>query len=129
MNVEDTVTGIQHIGIPTEDMDATVRFYESLWFRIAWRTAKEERNQVAFLCLKNLTVETYEVRGASGKPGAVNHIALDVSDIEAAARFAVQKGYALIEKEIRFLPFWERGVKFFTIAGPNNEWIEFCQKL
>ena len=30
---------------------------------------------------------------------------------------------------IEELPFWENGVKFFMIKGPNEERIEFCQKL
>ena len=30
---------------------------------------------------------------------------------------------------IHFLPFWENGVKFFTIEGPNKEKIEFSQYL
>ncbi|MDD4797654.1 MAG: VOC family protein, partial [Eubacteriales bacterium] len=31
--------------------------------------------------------------------------------------------------EIKGLPFWNNGVKFFTIMGPNAEKIEFCQIL
>ena len=48
-----------------------------------------------------------------------------------------QKVYELIEEaglnttqdEIHFLPFWENGVKFFTIEGPNKEKVEFSQYL
>ena len=32
------VTGLQHIGLPTNDMAATVRFYQSLGFEIAHET-------------------------------------------------------------------------------------------
>ena len=28
---------------------------------------------------------------------------------------------------VHFLPFWENGVKFFTIEGPNKEKVEFSQ--
>ena len=38
-------------------------------------------------------------------------------------------GYEMLDDHIRFLPFWEYGIKFFTIAGPNREEIEFCEKL
>ena len=31
--------------------------------------------------------------------------------------------------EVHFLPFWENGVKFFTIEGPNKEKVEFSQYL
>ena len=37
--------------------------------------------------------------------------------------------YTVITEGIEKLPFWENGVKFFMIKGPNEERIEFCQKL
>jgi len=37
--------------------------------------------------------------------------------------------YTVITDGIEELPFWENGVKFFMIKGPNEERIEFCQKL
>lgn len=30
---------------------------------------------------------------------------------------------------VHFLPFWENGVKFFTIEGQNKEKVEFSQYL
>ena len=30
---------------------------------------------------------------------------------------------------VHFLHFWENGVKFFTIEGPNKEKVEFSQYL
>ena len=30
---------------------------------------------------------------------------------------------------VHFLPFWENGVKFLTIEGPNKEKVEFSQYL
>ena len=35
---EITITGLQHIGLPTNDMKATVAFYEKLGFTVAYRT-------------------------------------------------------------------------------------------
>jgi lactoylglutathione lyase len=54
---------------------------------------------------------------------------LDVTDVEAAFQAAKEKNYNIKETEVKFLPFWENGVKFFNIVGPNNETVEFCQKL
>ncbi len=34
-----------------------------------------------------------------------------------------------ISRQPHFLPFWENGVKFFTIEGPNKEKVEFSQYL
>ena len=35
----------------------------------------------------------------------------------------------MAQAEIRFLPFWERGVRFFILEGPNGEKVELIQKL
>ena len=96
------VTGLQHIGLPTNDMAATVRFYQSLGF---------ENGQ------------------AVGKHGAIDHICLDVEDVEAAWNAVRDAGYQPLESEIQALPFWDRGVRFFNILGPNGEKLEFGQIL
>jgi len=130
VKLQDFVTGIQHVGIPTDDIEKTIAFYCGLGFQVAFRTINKSANeQVAFLRLKNLTIETYETHCASNKSGAVDHIALDVSDINAVFQEIKAGGYLLLDKEIQFLPFWENGVRFFTIEGPNAEKIEFSQML
>ena len=52
----------------------------------------------------------------------------------AAAEYAqveVLKAAGLkpINDEIEFLPFWEKGVRFFKVLDPNNAPVEFCQIL
>ena len=52
-------TGVQHIGIPTNDIDKTVEFYHKLGFETAFETVNEEANEkVVFLKLGTLVVET-----------------------------------------------------------------------
>lgn len=62
------------------------------------------------------------------KSGAIDHIALNVTDIDAVFSKIKELGYEMLDDNIRFLPFWEYGVRFFTIIGPNKEKIEFCEK-
>ena len=38
-------------------------------------------------------------------------------------------GLAPLEDAIQFLPFWENGVRFFNLLGPNGETVEFSQRL
>ena len=130
MDWTENVTGIQHIGIPTNDIEKTIAFYHSLGFETALRTVNEAAGeQVCFLRLKNLCIETYQNGCAAGKPGAIDHVALDAVDVEDAFSMAVQAGYTMLDKEVQFLPFWEKGVRFFTILGPNGEKVEFSQML
>ncbi len=124
------VTGLQHIGIPTNDMDATIVFYKAIGFEVVYQTVNEAADEkVTFLRLGNVTVETYENKSAALVDGAIDHIALDVTDIEAVFGLAKEKGLQMIDTEIQFLPFWQNGVKFFRILGPNKEKIEFNQYL
>lgn len=128
MEMKDIATGLQHIGIPTNDIAETIVFYEKLGFTIALRTENEEvKEQVAFLQLGNLMIETYENYQATMCSGAVDHIAIDVNDIEAALSFVNEQNLNNLNDCIHFLPFWENGVQFFKIEGPNKEIIEFSQ--
>jgi len=52
-----------------------------------------------------------------------------VEDIESMYQKICNEKYTVITDGIEELPFWEKGVKFFMIKGPNEERIEFCQKL
>lgn len=130
MNIKEKITGVQHIGIPTDNIEKTVEFYQSLGFEIALRTVNESADEkVAFLQLGNLVIETYENKAATMKAGAVDHIALDVKEIDKVFEEVRANGYRLLDDAVQSLPFWEHGVKFFTIAGPNEEKIEFCERL
>ena len=119
-------TGLQHIGIPTNDLNLTIDFYQSLGFELAHRTANGDE-QVAFLKLGNLMIETYQNFKAARINGAVDHIAINVTDVEEARRIADSMGLEVIEEGQ--LPFWENGVKYYTILGPNREKLEFNQYL
>ena len=130
MNLKTYTTGIQHIGIPTNDIEKTIEFYQKLGFEIALRTVNEEANEkVAFLKQETLVIETYEVTDPAKAPGAVDHIAINVKDIEEAFRFVNEAGLNNTNDIIHSLPFFENGVKFFTIEGANKEKVEFNQFL
>lgn len=67
MHIKENATGIQHIGIPTKDMDATIRFYESLGFERLYETRNKEEDdgRVIFFQLHDLVLETYGLYQAS----------------------------------------------------------------
>ncbi len=126
--MKDYATGIQHVGIPTKDMDATKKFYEDLGFEAAFETVNDEA-RACFLKMYNLVMEVYESEDAAGKIGAIEHVAIDVTDIEQVYKEICDKNMNTLQDEIHFLPFWDNGVRFFTIKGPNEEKIEFSQFL
>ena len=127
--MENYITGLQHIGIPTGDIEATIAFYESLGFKKTYET-RNENVRVVFLELKGVVIETYESEAPVGKTGAIDHITLDVTDIDAVFELAKQKGYTLTEGGgINFLPFWDNGIKYIMLEGPNKERVELTQIL
>ena len=116
--------------IPTNDIEMTIAFYEKLGFEIAFRTVNEAADEkVAFLKLGTLVIETYENKAAALKPGAIDHVAIDVKNIEKVHEMITGAGLNTTQDEVHFLPFWENGVRFFTIEGPNKEKVEFSQYL
>ena len=72
MKFPEMLTGVQHIGVPTNDLEKTVAFYETIGFQPVLEIVNEAANErVTFLQLKNLVIETYENHAAVGKPGAI----------------------------------------------------------
>ena len=129
MNLNENITGLQHIGVPTLVIDKTIEFYERLGFKMIQREILEDGSKVAFLELNKLVIETWENKSILSEFGAIEHIALGVCDIEDAYKYCKENKLTIVNKNIEFLPFWSNGIKYFTVKGVNNEKIEFCQKL
>lgn len=121
-------TDFQHSGMPARDLDETIEFYtKKLGFELAG-LFMNGANRCAFLRYGHLTIEAWEGDPAPMTTGAINHWALDTPDIEAAFENAKALGLRLKDAEIQSIPsFWERGIRYFNVYGPNGETIEFCQ--
>jgi lactoylglutathione lyase len=126
--IKDYCNGVQHIGIPTNDIEKTKAFFFSLGFTEAYSTVNDGV-KVAFLQSGNLTIETWESGEATMQVGAIDHISMDVEHIDDLLKEVRAAGYEPLEGHVCQLPYWEKGVRFFTIMGPDKEKIEFCEKL
>ena len=127
MEWKDNLTGLQHLGIPTKDIDKTIAYYQMIGFELVHETMNGE-NRVAFLKWNDLIIETYESNQVSEVTGVVDHIAMNVLDIDAAYEHITGLGIKITE-EITFLPFWDKGIKYFLTEGPNKERLEYTQYL
>ena len=114
--------------IPVETEEEKRRILEKL-AEAGLLYEKKANEKVAFLKLNNLVIETYENKAAKMESGAIDHVAIDVKDIEKVYELINHAGLNTTRDTIHFLPFWENGVRFFTIKGPNKEKIEFSQYL
>jgi len=137
--LQDNLQGLQHIGIPVTDLARSKAFYARLGFVEVMRTdlpRGADAIRVAMMRHAKLTIELYQLeepeRQASAQraDGHIDHIALDVLDIEQACSDIRAAGFEILEEAAPvFLPFWEHGVKYFTVRGPDGEKVEFNQIL
>ena len=132
MSIRDTVTGVQHVGIPTTDLEGTIAYYERLGFECLGIYPNGE-DRCTFLRLNNLTLEVWTMDPTPMENGAINHFALDSTDIEASFAEAQKLGlnFASTGQHFHFLirsfTAEHNGIRYFNVLGPNHEVIEFCQ--
>lgn len=129
MSIGDYVTGVQHIGIPTLNMEESTRFYESLGFKLINTEVQPNGGKVAFFDLKGLVMEVYESEETTMRVGSVDHIAIDTKHIDDIYAEVQRLGLTVVSDGVQSLPFWTNGIKYLIISGPNKERIEFCQIL
>ncbi len=139
MLLQGNLRGLQHIGLPVTNLERSKAFYAGLGFVEVMRTDLPralEAIHVAMMHHEGLTIELYQLEPeerqeiAKRSDGHIDHIALDVMDIEQAFSEICAAGLEVLEKDAPvFLPFWEKGVRFFTIRGPDGEKVEFNQIL
>ena len=120
--------GIQHVGLPTADIQRTIEFYQGLGFTLATRHDIGGRD-FAFMQLGTLLIELIPNDSPAMQSGAVDHFCLDVKDIDTLYARVRDAGYHLLSDGIQDLAFWDKGARYFFIQGPNNEKIEFCEIL
>ena len=126
MKAKEWIVGQHHIGVPAKDIEKSVAFYQSLGFEIT----HQPKPDVYFLTLGNTVIETYADDTATGKPGAFDHLAFEVKNVDSLFEQMKKDGYELFNEEIQLLPeFFERGMRYFMIVGPNGEKVEFAEAL
>ncbi len=132
----DNVKGFQHLGLPVTDLARSRAFYESLGFRPAFETTlllDGKEILVLMLDLNGFILELYQLPAAdlaeirARRDGHIDHLALDVTDIDRAWQAAQAAGLQPLEDAPVYLPFWGKGCKYFTVRGPDGEKVEFNQ--
>lgn len=137
MTIKENVTGLQHLGIPAVDLQKSIDWYTGLlgFEVIEEKNLPDQNCHAAFLKKGNLVLEIYQndpesVKEVAGrKDGHIDHLALNVQDVKAAFEEMKAAGCTMLDTEIQSLPFYEKGVAWFTVLGPNNEKVEFNQYL
>lgn len=128
------VISLAHIGLRTGNIEHSALFYQSLGFVLQERLnipVAEGSVEIAFLAQAGIVVELYQLPNGADKTCigyGFEHVALNVSSLEDAMDWVGSLGHAIVEGPT-VLPSGERGVRYFMIAGPDNERVEFAQRL
>ena len=124
-----TMNNLQHIGIPTKQYEASLEFYKALGFTEKYATKQLNGKPVSFYELGNLCMEVYESDEAAECHGAIDHVTIDCGNVDEAFAYATEAGMKIVSKGVEALPYWENGIRFFKVEGPNKEVFEICQIL
>ncbi|OPA76170.1 glyoxalase/bleomycin resistance/dioxygenase family protein [Paenibacillus selenitireducens] len=122
---------VDHVGVIVKDIAQTIRFYtEIVGLEVKGRiTHTNGVFQLAFLGFGGSDETEIEIiQGYNDNlptEGKVHHFAITVPDIEAEFHRVRQTDATFIDQEITTLP---NGCRYFFIAGPEGEWIEFFQR-
>lgn len=134
--MEIKINSFQHLGIPVTDLNRSELFYGSLGFKNVMSTSfimEGKKGSVVMMERGNMIIEIYQLpEHALGeiskrKDGHIDHIAFDVDDIDTTFNTLKENGYVILEREPVYLKFWKNGCKYFNIAGPDGERLEFNQ--
>jgi len=122
------IKGLSHIGIMVKDLDVSVDFYKRLGFTLDNEEGIPARNvRLAFMSAGTCLIELVERGDYETRPaGVVDHIALEVDDIDAAIALANENSIAINASEINSVNILG-GVRNVFFVGPDGERLEFFE--
>ena len=127
---EKNIVGLAHIGVRVKDMDASVKFYtEVLGFTLDHRQLNGS-SELSFLSRGNCPLELIWNPSYKDKellPGQVDHVALEVTGIDALFEELKGKGVTFLSENVSDCPGLLNGVKNIFFLGPDGERLEFFE--
>jgi lactoylglutathione lyase len=121
---------IQHVGLPVSNLEISEAFYRKLGFANVMASGfdyKGGRGEIILELYQLPEAQLQEIRNR--KDGHIDHIAFDVDSICETFAALKSEDFTIIEDAPVFLPFWNKGCKYFNILGPDGERLEFNQIL
>ena len=133
MKLDSLITGVAHVGIRVRDLATSRAFYEGLGFEFVAGPLGPE--PAAILAHPSGAVINFILNASSGssenvlmdvpvKHPGYTHVALAVSDVDAAQRELESLGVRITEGPIEF-----PGARAIFVRDPDGNVIEFNQSL
>lgn len=133
-----TINGLNHICVYTKDLEASYRFYHDFlefesFYETSIGTSEEGRQfpfQVRLIRNHDFVLELIQPAEVSfvnhGITGAINHIGMDVTDLESVVERLQKKGIGQ-EMEISDMPHFYHGIKAVSLKGPSGETVSLYE--
>ncbi len=131
----DSLKGLAHIGIFTINMENTLAFYKDI---LGMEVSYEKdlvrpggTTKLGFVRAGSLVLEFIQPANTEGildkKGGIVDHIAIEVKDIEGLAGRLRTQGVAFETSDVVEIGELFDGVKNIFFSGPSGERLEFFE--
>lgn len=142
MLLEGNLNGFQHLGIPVVNLTVAKDWYRKLFgFQVVYETTLHSDNgdiKVAFLKLKDIVIELYELSGKELEDikvrghGHIDHLAISVNNINAVLNETLSKGAVLDtstpDGPILLESSCSKKILFVNLVGPNGEIVQLEQQ-
>ena len=128
--MDGKICGLAHIGLFVEDIERTKKFYRDiLEFNTLYECEIDDeggKTQIAFIGNGSCVIEVVKFANPKKHPdGTVDHIALQVRNIEAVRDSLLEKGIKFESEEIVFnSAVFPNGSKWILFRGPDGEHLE-----
>ncbi|NLG23788.1 MAG: VOC family protein [Clostridiales bacterium] len=124
------IVGLAHIGIRVRDMEVSKKFYiDALGFELT-DECQMGATKLAFLNIGDCKIELIQPADyAERVPGQIDHIAVEVTEIEPLVCRLIEKGVRFDTDQISDAPGLLGGVRNIFFSGPDGERIEFFEYL
>ena len=121
---------LDHIGLAVNDVEASCAWYRDILGFEVIGDFVTGGTQAYFLKSGDTVYEMYQEDLPLALQGKIDHIAYVSQDIEADYAFCKEQGYTITTDGVEGIPeFWANGCRYFKIASPTGEQVEFCQVL
>ena len=120
--------GLGHIAVQTADIDRSIAFYEKLGGTLLQRSSAIPGKTLALVEFGGVTLELISTDGEVPGAGVIQHFAIAVEDVDAAAAFLAERGVESFEtpcKNVADELFGGLENRFFH--GPDGERIELLK--
>lgn len=130
--------GWSHLGLVVSNIDESENFYMQFGFKELLSDEIITENgivKISYLEKDNFIIKLNQPTGKYleevklRKDGHIDHITFCVLDVEKAFAELKTLGFEVLQNKPVFLPFFENGVKYFNVLGPDGERLEFNQIL